>query len=119
LDQLTVPLIGCDQHREQFTSVCGLTTESTADLLNHRPAGGINCPSCHLAPHNPGHPMIPVTGGAVAVLACPQHQAEIVDRFRTGLETQQQLTSSLNTLQQVSGNRNSKQVSHWFAFLKG
>jgi hypothetical protein len=33
------------------------------------------------------------------VLACPQHQAEIVDRFRTGLETQQQLTAPLDTLQ--------------------
>ena len=97
LDQLTVPLIGCDQHREQFTSVCGLTTEDTPDLLSHRPAGGINCPSCHLAPHSPGHPVIPVQGGAVAVLACPQHQTEIVDRFRSGLETQQQLTAPLDT----------------------
>lgn len=98
LDQLTVPLIGCDEHREQFTSVCELTTESTAELLNHRPAGGINCPSCHLAPHNPGHPVIPVQSGAVAVLACPQHETEIADRFRTGLETRQQLTAPLDTL---------------------
>lgn len=97
LDQLTAPLIGCDEHREQFTSVCGLTTESTAELLNHRPAGGVNCPSCHLAPHDPGHPVIPVQGGAVTVLACPQHQTAIIDRFRTGLETQQQLTAPLDT----------------------
>ena len=98
LDQLTIPLIGCDEHREQFASVCGLTTESTAELLNYRPAGGVNCPSCHLAPHDPGHPVVPVQDGAVAVLACPQHQTEVVDRFRTGLETQQQLTTPLNTL---------------------
>lgn len=98
LDQLTVPLVGCTEHREQFTSVCGLTTETTAELLNHRPASGINCPSCHLAPHNPGHPVIPVQGGKIAVLACPQHQTEVVERFHTGLETRQQLTTPLDTL---------------------
>lgn len=97
LDQLTLPLLGCDEHREQFMSICGLTTEATAELLSHRPAGGINCPSCHLAPYSPSHPVIPVQGGAVAVLACPAHQTEIVERFRTGIATRHQLTAPLNT----------------------
>lgn len=96
LDQLTVPLVGCDDHLSQFTDVCGYTTEDTAELLDHRPAGGVRCPSCHLAPYNPGHPLIPVQDGAVAVLACPEHQSEIVDRFQTGLSTQQQLTSTID-----------------------
>ena len=98
LDQLTVPLIGCDEHREQFSSICGLTTESTVELLNHRPAGGINCPSCHLAPHNPGHSVIPVQDGRIGVLACPQHLSEVVDRFHAGLETRYHLTAPLDTL---------------------
>lgn len=96
LDQLTLPLVGCDDHLEQFTDVCGLTTTDTADLLHHRPAGGIICPGCRLAPHNPDQPLIPVKAGAVAVLACPEHQAEIVDRFQTGLATQQRLKSSVD-----------------------
>lgn len=96
LDQLTVPSIGCDAHLEQFTSVCGLTTDGTIDLLDHRPAGGIRCPGCRLAPHNAAQPMIPVQDGAVAVMACPEHQSEIVQRFYTGLQTQHHLTASLN-----------------------
>lgn len=97
LDQLTIPIIGCDDHLEQFTSICGLTTEDTADLLDHQPAGGICCPGCRLAPYNTAQPMISIQEGAVAVTACPDHQLEIVDRFYTGLQTQQHLTSNLNT----------------------
>ena len=99
LEQLTLPLIGCDNHLKQFTAICGLTTENTAELLHHRPAGGISCPSCHLAPYNSNQPLIPVQTGAVATLACPEHQGEIVDRFQTGLATQQKLTASLDTPQ--------------------
>ncbi len=97
LDQLTVPLVGCDAHLNKFTNICAYTTTDTAELLDHHPAGGVNCPSCHLAAHNPRHPVIPVQNGAVAVLACEDHQSQIVDRFQTGLGTQQQLTTSLNT----------------------
>lgn len=97
LDQLTMPLLSCDHHLEQFTSICGLTTEGTADILHHRPAGGIPCPGCRLAPYDQSQPMIPVQDGAIAVVACPEHQSEIVDRFRTGLQTQQQLTTTLDT----------------------
>jgi hypothetical protein len=93
LDQLTLPLVGCDDHLEQFTAVCGLTTRDTADLLLHRPAGGVVCPGCRLAPRSTDHPLIPVQDGAVAVLACPEHRVAIVDRFHTGLDTQKQLTA--------------------------
>ncbi len=97
LDQLTVPLVGCDSHLTKFADICAYTTTDTAELLDHHPAGGVNCPSCHLAAHNPRHPVIPVQDGAVAVLACQDHQSQIVDRFQTGLSTQQQLTASFNT----------------------
>jgi len=97
LDQITLPLMGCDDHREEFASVCGFTTGGTAEIIYHRPAGGITCPSCHLAPYSPGHPVIPVQDGAVAVLACPEHRTEILDRFHSGLETRRQLTAPLDT----------------------
>lgn len=97
LDQLTAPLIGCDDHLQQFASICGYTTEATADLLGHRPAGGVSCPSCGLAAHSPHQPLVPVKGGAVAILACPEHQSELINRFHTGLDTQHQLTAQLDT----------------------
>jgi hypothetical protein len=97
LDQLTIPVISCDNHLEEFTSICGLTTENTVDLLHHEPAGGIRCPGCRVAPYNPVQPLIPVQGGAIAVSACPDHQLEIVNRFQTGLQTQQRLSSGLDT----------------------
>lgn len=96
LDQLTIPLIGCNDHLEEFTSICGLTTTHATNLLHHRPAGGLPCPGCQLAPHNPTQPMIAVQDGVVVVLACPDHQAEIIDRFQTGLETQDQLATGLD-----------------------
>lgn len=96
LDHLTIPLLSCDDHLEQFTSICGLTTDDRADILHHRPAGGIRCPGCRLAPYNPSQPMVPVQDGAIAVVACPEHQSETVSRFHTGLQTQQQLTSTFD-----------------------
>lgn len=96
LDQLTVPLAGCDDHLEEFTSICGLTTEDTADLLEHRPAGGIRCPGCRVAPQ-PVQSMIPLRDGAVAVMACAEHQTEIMNRFQVGLETYQDLTTDFGT----------------------
>lgn len=98
LDQFTIPLVACDDHLEQFRSVCGLTTVDTPELLGHHPAGGIHCPGCRLAPHNPEQPVIPVEDGAVVILACPQHQSDIITRFDAGLQTQQQLTTSLDTV---------------------
>jgi hypothetical protein len=98
LDQLTVPLVGCTDHLAQFKSVCGYTTTATAEILNHRPAGGVGCPSCHLAPHSPQQPVVQVQDGAVAVLACPKHQSELITRFHAGLDTQQQLTAQFDGL---------------------
>jgi hypothetical protein len=97
LDQLTVPIIGCHDHIAAFVSICEVTTTDTPDLIDYPPAGGVRCPSCQLAPYNIEHPVIPVQNGAVGVLACPEHQTEIIDRFQTGLNTQEQLTSSLGT----------------------
>jgi len=96
LDQLTIPLVGCDNHLEEFCSLCGLATEDRAELLNHRPAGGVNCPSCRRAPHKPHQPIIPVGNGGLAVLACATHQSDVFSRFRTGLQVRQHLTSSLD-----------------------
>jgi hypothetical protein len=69
-----------------------------AELLDHRPAGGISCPSCQLTLDNPEQPLIPVQNGAVAPLVCPEHQTEIMTRFRAGLDTRRQLTASLDEL---------------------
>lgn len=99
VDELTVPLVGCGEHVEQFAAACDLTTRGSADLLRHRPAGGVQCPSCRLAVPNPTQPMIPVEDGAVVVPACPEHQADTVDRFHAGLRTRHQLTTTLDTSQ--------------------
>lgn len=96
LDQFTIPLVGCNDHLEQFSSICGLTTEKGVKLLDHRPAGGLPCPGCRHASYNTQQPIIPLEGGALAVLACPTHQSDIINRFRTGLRTQHQLTSALD-----------------------
>lgn len=97
LEQVVVPVVGCDAHLERFASVCGFTTDGRASLIEHRPAGGITCPSCRLAVTNPKQPLIPVQDGAVTLLACAEHQAELVGRFRTGLDTAQQLAASLDS----------------------
>lgn len=97
VDALTIPLLGCDDHVEEFTKVCNLSTDDTADLLDHRPAGGIRCPSCRLAPHKPQQPLIQIQNGAVTVLACSDHQSTIVNRFQAGLHVQHRLKTSLDT----------------------
>ena len=97
LERLTVPVLGCDEHREQFASICGLSSEETPELLDHRPAGGLSCPSCRLAASRSPHPMVQVRDGAIVPMACPDHQSELVQRFRTGLQTEQELTSGLET----------------------
>lgn len=95
LDQLTIPLVGCDDHLEQFSSVCGLTSESEHTLLHHLPAGGVPCPSCRQAHRKMEHPLVPVDGGALAILACSRHQSAILDRYETGRQTQRHLATSL------------------------
>ncbi|MFC6765843.1 hypothetical protein [Natrinema soli] len=97
LDNLTIPVLSCDDHLERFTSICGLTTEASADLLDHRPAGGIICPSCRLAPYSSTRPAIPIQDGVIVPIACPEHHSEIVQRFQTGLQTHRQLSASLST----------------------
>ena len=96
LDQLTAPIVGCEEHVAQFASTCGYTTDGAAKLIEHRPAGGIRCPSCQLAGYTPRQPVIPVADGAVAVHACAEHQSELLARFQTGLETQHQLTTAID-----------------------
>lgn len=96
LDQLRIPLLSCDDHLEQFSSVCELTTTDTAELLDHQPAGGIRCPGCRRTPNPSAQSLIPIHDGAIVVMACPEHQAEIVQRFQTGLDTHHQLTASLS-----------------------
>ena len=95
LDQFTIPLVGCSEHLQQFSEVCGLTTEDTATLLQHQPAGGVQCPSCRHSTRRLHHPVVPVRDGAVAVLSCSEHADDIVDRFQAGLETRQRLTTAL------------------------
>lgn len=107
LDQLTIPVMGCEAHLEQFASICELSTTDDAQLLEHRPAGGIQCPGCRLAPRKMAQPMIAIQDGAVAVIACSRHQSAIIDRFQTGLETREQLATDLSptTDPDLSGHR--------------
>lgn len=95
VDQLTIPVVGCADHKGQFSEVCGLTTEDTARLFDHRPAGGVQCPGCRHSTHRSQQPVVPVTDGAVAVLGCEAHVNGIVERFRTGLRTRHRITTSL------------------------
>jgi hypothetical protein len=95
LDQFTIPLVGCDKHLEQFSALCGLATEDSAELLTHRPAGGLPCPGCRHAPYKPHQPIVPVGDGGLAVLACSTHQSEIISLFRAGQEIHHNLNTSL------------------------
>lgn len=94
VDSLTLPVVGCEVHLEQFRLVCGLTSENPAQLLSHRPAGGIICPGCRRATQQPTHPIVRIGHGAVAVLGCQTHEQDVLDRYRTGLETRGQLSWS-------------------------
>lgn len=96
LDQFTVPLVGCDDHLEQFRSTCAFTTENTVELIDHVPAGGLPCPGCRLARHNPEQAIVPVEDGIVPILACPTHQADVAERYRDGLAARQQLSAPLD-----------------------
>jgi len=98
IDHLKIPIVGCGDHLEQFSSVCGLTTEADPELLGHLPAGGVPCIGCRQERYTPEQSLLRIDGGALAVLACPTHQSAIIDRYRTGLQTQQHLTSSLDTV---------------------
>lgn len=96
LDQFTIPLVGCDDHVEQFSALCGLSTDSNAEVLNHRPAGGLHCPGCRRASYRPQQSVIQVGDGGLVALACSTHHSDIVSRFRTGLQVQHTLDSSLD-----------------------
>ena len=98
LDHLRIPLLSCDDHLERFTSICGLSSNDTATLLHHQPAGGISCPGCRLASYSTAQSLVPVQDGAIVPIACPEHQSKIIQRFQTGLQTHRQLTSSLDTV---------------------
>jgi hypothetical protein len=97
LDQLRIPVLSCDDHLEQFSSICGLTSDDSATLLHHHPAGGISCPGCRFASYSAAQSIVPIQDGAIVPIACPEHQSKIIQRFQTGLQTHQQLTSSLGT----------------------
>lgn len=91
VETLTIPVVGCDAHLEQFRAICELTTDESARLLSHVPAGGIQCPSCRRSNQSPGIPVVLVEGGAVGVLGCSTHAEAVLDRFQSGLEVRQQL----------------------------
>ena len=88
---LTVPVVGCDAHLEEFRAICELTTEDSAELLGHLPAGGIQCPACRNHEHGGGTPLIFVEAGAVGVLACERHATAVIECYQSGLQTRQQL----------------------------
>jgi hypothetical protein len=93
--RLRIPVVGCDDHLDRFATTCALGADGSTDLLDHRPAGGIPCPSCRLAPRRPEQAIVPVGDGAVAVVACPSHRDEVVDRFNSGARARQQLPTDL------------------------
>lgn len=96
LDRFTIPLVGCEDHLEQFSVVCGLATEDSAELLGHHPAGGLTCPGCRNAAYDTQRPVVPVGNGGLGLLACSTHQSAIVGKFRAGLQIRQRLDASLD-----------------------
>jgi hypothetical protein len=95
-DRFTVPLVGCEDHLEEFTAVCELATEDSARLLAHRPAGGLPCPGCRNAAYDTQQAVVPVGNGGLALLVCSTHRSAILGRFRAGLQIRQQLDASLD-----------------------
>jgi len=91
VDSLTVPVVGCEVHLEQFCLLCGLTSDETAKLLSHRPAGGIQCPGCRRADRSHEHPIAQLGHGVAAVLACDTHGEAILERFQAGLQARGQV----------------------------
>jgi hypothetical protein len=96
LDELRVPLVGCAEHTARFARTCGLTTAGSAELLAHRPAGGVGCPGCRLAPRRPDQAVVPVVDGAVAVVACETHREAARARYRTGTAARGHLTADVD-----------------------
>jgi len=86
VDSLTVPVVGCEVHLEQFRLICGRSTEDTAKLLSHRPAGGVVCPGCRRATRSREHPIVRIGHGAAAVLGCDAHEEDVLDRYKAGLD---------------------------------
>lgn len=91
VETLTVPVVGCDSHLEQFRAVCELTTEDTAELLDYLPAGGVQCPACRTHEQGGGMPLIFIEAGAVGILACERHATAVIERYQSGLQARQQL----------------------------
>lgn len=91
VDTLTIPVVGCDDHLEEFRAICELTTEDTAELLGHLPAGGIQCPACRTHEQGGGMPLIFVEAGAVGILACERHATALIECYQSGLQARQQL----------------------------
>jgi hypothetical protein len=95
VDRLRIPVVGCDDHLDRFAATCDLGSDGSTDLLGHRPAGGITCPTCRLAPRSPEQALVAVDDGAVAVVACPRHRDAVVDRFAAGARTRRRLPTDL------------------------
>ena len=91
VETLTVPVVGCEDHLEEFRAICELTTEGSAELLDHLPAGGIQCPACRNHQQGGGMPLIFVEAGAVGVLACERHATAVIECYQSGRQTRQQL----------------------------
>lgn len=102
VDQLTIPLLGCDTHLEQLRSLCALAADTGAKLLPHRPAGGVTCPGCRYAGHSSHHPIVPLGSGRLAILACSTHESDIISRIQTGRRVRHHLDASLDAVSDSS-----------------